>query len=138
MARRDFQPAEWALLERIHADPRDDTRRLEYADWLDQHGERDHGRFIPTSLQTVSAGTVQPWGELSNCVQILKARCVSPVPQPGRFHCWLRGFPLLRLRVAPLWFTSAQATAFAQRLSPLCFVDVEIDCRVQEDLRFLR
>lgn len=44
--KKQFSADELALLAAIHTAPRDDTPRLVYADWLDEHGEPDYGEFI--------------------------------------------------------------------------------------------
>src|SRR5262245_49272656 len=37
---------ELALVDAIHADPRSDSPRLAYADWLENHGAADYAEFI--------------------------------------------------------------------------------------------
>jgi uncharacterized protein (TIGR02996 family) len=39
-------PEELALVDAIHADPRSDSPRLAYADWLENHGAADYAEFI--------------------------------------------------------------------------------------------
>jgi uncharacterized protein (TIGR02996 family) len=39
------------FLERIRQDPKDDTVRLVYADWLDEHGEPDRAKFIRFQIE---------------------------------------------------------------------------------------
>jgi uncharacterized protein (TIGR02996 family) len=41
-----FSRDELALLEAIHADPRNDAPRLVYADWLDKNGHPEYAEFI--------------------------------------------------------------------------------------------
>jgi uncharacterized protein (TIGR02996 family) len=43
---KHFHPEELALLAAIHAEPRDDTPRLVYADWLQEHGQEEYAEFI--------------------------------------------------------------------------------------------
>jgi uncharacterized protein (TIGR02996 family) len=40
-----------AFLSAIHADPDDDTHRLVFADWLDDHGESDRAEFIRVQVE---------------------------------------------------------------------------------------
>lgn len=42
---------ELALMEAIHADPRNDAPRLAYADWLEREGESLHAEFIRLQCQ---------------------------------------------------------------------------------------
>src|SRR5262245_9446403 len=39
------------FLRAIVADPGDDTPRLVYADWLDEHGQPDRAEFIRTQVE---------------------------------------------------------------------------------------
>jgi uncharacterized protein (TIGR02996 family) len=41
-----FHDEELALLDAIHADPKNDAPRLVYADWLEMEGEPEHAEFI--------------------------------------------------------------------------------------------
>src|SRR5262249_32440517 len=93
--------------------------------------------FLRMSMKAASGGPVWFSSETYDRGQKLRARCISPVPQPGKCHCWIRGFALVRLRVAPRWFTSQQADQLARRISPLCFIDVELDCCTPEDTRLI-
>jgi uncharacterized protein (TIGR02996 family) len=48
-----------ALLEAMHADPRNDAPRLDYARWLEEHGEdvlRSSGDTIPNPKPSVMRG----------------------------------------------------------------------------------
>ncbi len=40
-----------ALLSAIIADPDDDRLRLVYADWLEEHGQRDRARLIRVQIE---------------------------------------------------------------------------------------
>lgn len=46
-----YTDQEMALIEAIHAAPRDDQPRLAYADWLEQHGAGDYAEFIRLQCQ---------------------------------------------------------------------------------------
>lgn len=52
MPTRQFSDEELALLDAIHADPRDDAPRLAYADWLGEHGEPEYAEFIRIQQRT--------------------------------------------------------------------------------------
>ena len=45
-----FSDEELALIDAIHADPRDDAPRLAYAEWLDLHGGSGAARMIVSQL----------------------------------------------------------------------------------------
>jgi uncharacterized protein (TIGR02996 family) len=47
---------EQALLAAIWADPHDDTPRLVYADWLDEHGQPDRAEFVRVQCELARAG----------------------------------------------------------------------------------
>jgi uncharacterized protein (TIGR02996 family) len=57
-----FHPDELALIDAIHADPRDDTVRLVWADWLEEHDEPDCAEFIRLQCRE-SEMIVAPWGK---------------------------------------------------------------------------
>jgi len=46
MTTRQFHPEELSLLAAIHANPREDTPRLVYADWLQEHDQPEYAEFI--------------------------------------------------------------------------------------------
>jgi uncharacterized protein (TIGR02996 family) len=48
-----------AFLRAIALDPEDDTSRLVYADWLDEHGDGDRAEFIRTQI-ALASGSVAP------------------------------------------------------------------------------
>src|SRR4051812_23267980 len=43
---KQWHPDEIAILKAIHTEPRDDTPRLVYADWLDEHDQPEYAEFI--------------------------------------------------------------------------------------------
>jgi uncharacterized protein (TIGR02996 family) len=49
-----------ALLEAVFKSPRDDTPRLVYADWLDEHGEGLYAEFIRTQIARQEIATKTP------------------------------------------------------------------------------
>ena len=44
-------PDQVAFLNAIHDNPDDDTPRLVYADWLEEHGEPDRAEFIRVGVE---------------------------------------------------------------------------------------
>jgi uncharacterized protein (TIGR02996 family) len=57
-----------ALLAAILADPEDDTARLVYADWLQEHGEADRAAFIRTQIEYARA---EPFGREARAAEDL-------------------------------------------------------------------
>jgi uncharacterized protein (TIGR02996 family) len=49
-----------AFLEAICAAPDDDTPRLVYADWLEEHGDRDRAEFIRVQIELARRGECDP------------------------------------------------------------------------------
>ncbi|WP_437186506.1 TIGR02996 domain-containing protein [Planctomicrobium sp. SH668] len=56
MQQQPYTDQELALIEAIHAAPRDDQPRLAYADWLEQHGAGDYSEFIRLQCQQPYVG----------------------------------------------------------------------------------
>ena len=54
-----MSPDESALLAAISADPADDTARLVYADWLDEHAQPARAEFIRVQVEP-RAGSRHP------------------------------------------------------------------------------
>jgi uncharacterized protein (TIGR02996 family) len=50
-----------ALLDAVFDHPDDDTPRLVYADWLQEHGQEDYARFIRLSIQARGAQSPDEW-----------------------------------------------------------------------------
>jgi uncharacterized protein (TIGR02996 family) len=99
-----FNDEELALLDAIHADPRNDTPRLAYADWLIERGDR-RGQFIRAQcsdkswMPTRSAsgfGRTQPkrWDHYSN-PPWPEPGWHRPMPSPLEFSGYHRGLALL-------------------------------------------
>src|SRR5262245_13490092 len=61
-------PAEQAaLLAAIIADPDEDTPRLVYADWLQEHGDEEQAAFIRESIKlALMKPTTKSWLTLNN------------------------------------------------------------------------
>jgi uncharacterized protein (TIGR02996 family) len=57
-----------ALLAAILADPEDDTARLVYADWLQEHGEADRAAFIRAQIEHARA---EPFGTQARAAEEL-------------------------------------------------------------------
>ncbi len=51
MPKYRLRPEELALLAAIHAEPREDTPRLVYADWLEEHDQAEYAEFIRWQCQ---------------------------------------------------------------------------------------
>jgi len=85
-------PAEQAaLLAAIVAEPDDDTPRLVYADWLQEHGDEEQAQFIRDSIKlSLMPQDREGWEEL--CVRLLGLEGV-------RGEAWVKG---VGLKVAPL------------------------------------
>jgi uncharacterized protein (TIGR02996 family) len=85
-----------ALLAAIAARPDDDTPRLVYADWLDDHGDADRAEFIRLQCALAQGGPDDPAAaeradELENRHRI---RWLAGVPTgPGLRWEFRRGFP---------------------------------------------
>jgi uncharacterized protein (TIGR02996 family) len=58
MTRRTWHPQELTFLDAIQSAPRDDTPRLVYADWLDEHGQPEYAEFIRLQCQQPYIGVV--------------------------------------------------------------------------------
>jgi uncharacterized protein (TIGR02996 family) len=73
---------EQALLSTIIADPDDDRPRLVYADWLEEHGQRDRARLIRVQieLERLPANTEAPTA-LQVEEEQLEAVCKKSLPQ---------------------------------------------------------
>ena len=48
------------FLRQIREEPADDTRRLVYADWLDEHGDADRAEFIRGQVRLAA---MEPWDD---------------------------------------------------------------------------
>src|SRR4051794_36032197 len=65
------------FLRAITEQPDDDTHRLVYADWLDDHGGELHARLIRTQCALeglVDAGSPPPFQEGPNSVEVARLR----------------------------------------------------------------
>jgi uncharacterized protein (TIGR02996 family) len=87
-----------ALLEAICAAPADDTPRLVYADWLDEHGEPEHAEFIRVQIELHNrpdTGRKRLEGRASEAWKKLKRKWRDLFAPPALFRkadC-RRGFP---------------------------------------------
>ena len=61
-----------AFLDAIWAAP-DDTPRLAYADWMEEHGHADYARFIRLSCQ-IARGVLTPPAPRAACVNAQRPR----------------------------------------------------------------
>lgn len=55
-ARQPVAAEREAMLRAVLADPDDDTVRLAFADWLDEHGEHDRAAFVRVEVEMAAAG----------------------------------------------------------------------------------
>src|SRR5262249_54055324 len=103
---------ETALLKAIIADPDDDTSRLVYADWLDEHDQPNRAEFIRVQIG-LARGTpsgpdypdlVERWEEINARVSLRLSDWEPEWPAGVRFYGpmhdiddadWHRGFPEL-------------------------------------------
>src|SRR5262249_40795810 len=71
-----------AMLSAILADPDDDRPRLVYADWLEEHGQRDRARLIRVQIDLARTPDN---AEAASALQIeeeqLEAACEKTLPQ---------------------------------------------------------
>jgi uncharacterized protein (TIGR02996 family) len=87
--------AEHALLRAVAAAADDDTPRLVYADWLEEHGDADRAEFIRVQCRLAELSPAEPEGvDLADREQELAARLDhrfaprppvllrAPVPRP--------------------------------------------------------
>src|SRR4051794_27836662 len=102
---------EAALLAAIAAHPDEDTPRLMYADWLDEHGRSDRAEFIRLQCDPGAGETaVERAEELEDRN---RAKWLAGLPQfPGARWEFRRGFP--EYLDAPAWLFLDRYDAFAR------------------------
>jgi uncharacterized protein (TIGR02996 family) len=86
-----------AFLDAIIASPEDDTPRLVYADWLDEHGNPDRAEFIRVQIQRSRTSKYDPewWLLLHRERELLaknEAEWATPVAAITRHYEFQRGF----------------------------------------------
>jgi uncharacterized protein (TIGR02996 family) len=85
-----------ALLAAITANVDDDTPRLVYADWLDEHSRHDRAEFIRVQIQQTRLPKTDPrqWELHERQAELLKAHRDEWLPKPWPFGhpSWERGF----------------------------------------------
>lgn len=97
---KTFCDEERALLAAIHADPREDTPRLVYADWLDEHDCSDLAEMIRLGIEAAKTRTPpQCVPRIRELGRRLLRKYVSPLPNRMRGAGWERGLPLIGLTV---------------------------------------
>ena len=82
-----------ALRRAILAEPDDDTARLVYADWLDEHGEGDRAAFIRAQIEVARE---EPFGR--------KARAAEAIAKDLRGENWKEWTATIRDQVLDLRF----------------------------------
>jgi uncharacterized protein (TIGR02996 family) len=89
-----------AIFQCILDNPEDDTPRLVYADWLDEHGDPDRAEFIRVQIELARLAPDAPRREALSAreSELLKANalrwdaCLGPLA--GKIHPWYRrGMP---------------------------------------------
>ena len=148
--RRTYSNQEVAILATIHEDPRDDTSRLVYSDWLEENGQPDLAEFIrlqcKCSLRVFRPGRhrsgswlVGPDAEqeypdawvdkLAELVKIHGDEWYEPLPRqcPSRSQAFNRGLPQVAVRVSDDAFPSS-SRAIMRELRPRHEVSVIVDC----------
>jgi uncharacterized protein (TIGR02996 family) len=105
-----------ALLAAITAQPEEDTPRLAYADWLDEHADatpdpelaRIRAEFIRVQVERLRCpywlpGHTERYAQLSRREQTIQSRYTGAIlgaNYAGGIEVWFsRGFPCLRMRV---------------------------------------
>ncbi len=88
---------ETALLRAIAAHPDEDTPRLAYADWLDEHGRHPRAAFIrgQIELARLEADSMHRRELAFHCRQLLEAHeqdWIEPAKLGSYDHDWSRGF----------------------------------------------
>lgn len=87
-----MHPEADAFLGAIFDNPDDDTPRLVYADWLQEHDQEDYAHFIRLSIQMGSAQSPAEWKQLNSKRRPFWKRMLAvrhdayhhiPVPQHG-------------------------------------------------------
>ncbi|MBA4068200.1 MAG: hypothetical protein C0501_31765 [Isosphaera sp.] len=103
-----------ALLAAILADPDDDTPRLVYADWLDEHGRHDRAEFIRLQCPTGPAAD-DPSAEdrAAELEERNRGRWLAGLPAFADAHWeFRRGFP--EILTAPIELLLERYEAFAR------------------------
>src|SRR5262245_41171049 len=84
------------LLADICANPEDDTPRLVYADWLEEHGEPERAEFIRLQIRLAQRPEDDPRYELGQRQDDLLAAhgesWLGPLRQRLEVPVWRRGF----------------------------------------------
>jgi uncharacterized protein (TIGR02996 family) len=87
----DFHPEELALLAAIHTNPREDSVRLVYADWLDEHDRPEQAAFLRLAATAppvlVDGDSEAEREELARCLAL---RQQLRVLRPDLDRAWLK------------------------------------------------
>jgi uncharacterized protein (TIGR02996 family) len=89
----DVNPTEQAFLDNIRANPRDNTTRLIYADWLEEHGDCRAG-YLRLLCEWLSSGTA----EGQRLIEQERTRRASLDP---RWLARIRGLPVHEKKKRP-------------------------------------
>jgi uncharacterized protein (TIGR02996 family) len=83
-----------SLLAAIRENPDDDTPRLVFADWLDEHGEPDFAAFIRLEIERDRLSRSDPrWKLLDEQSRALRKKVPSDIRAAGPLTITRRGFP---------------------------------------------
>ncbi len=97
-----------ALLAAVLAEPHDDTPRLVYADWLDEHGQPERAEFIRVQVELARNPTLALQSREVALFFLHGDRWLAPLKAPGRpldgesHGAFRRGF------VEVVWMTAAR------------------------------
>ncbi len=110
-----FHPEELALLAAIHAAPREDTPRLVYADWLQEHGQEEYAEFIRLSLNPAQ-NKPGPGCRITELSNAFGQKWSSPKPRGLHWGCYRRGLPTLYLE--PSHVSPERHAGLTSKMSP--------------------
>lgn len=135
---KQFHPDELALLAAIHAAPRDDTPRLVYADWLQEHGQDEYAEFIRLQCVRPYVGNDIDFPREGGDRPEVRARrkrlndllpYAHRVDKPGEFYeSHLRGLPLVEATLfGGVRGMSSRVDDLLERVGPAARLDLTIE-----------
>jgi uncharacterized protein (TIGR02996 family) len=121
-----------ALLAAILADPDDDTPRLVYADWLDEHGRHDRAEFIRLQCPTGAADDPSAEDRAADLEERNRGRWLAGLPAFADAHWeFRRGFPEILTAPADLFLERYEAFARVPWVRRLCLHDL-VDAQLRD------
>jgi uncharacterized protein (TIGR02996 family) len=137
MPEQPFSAEELALLDAIHNDPRNDKPRIDYADWLETHGQPQLAEFIRLQCQEPYFALVKQGNEeprvshdtfeiksddptrANRAIELLRGLHQSDrFPDVSLWQEYVRGLPLYESDVGD-WMLEFSVSEFGQAESPL-------------------